>query len=127
MNIVVQCPNPWKDFTAHFTKNKKVKRCKIGNWNFSPFAIGMDVVFEVDGQTKQKTLSPITLAAYNVMWSLNTVVSDDEDNDNIDVPLGNLPKIKLSMTDTFFLKDQDQRQALMWTIEQANGFLDITI
>ncbi len=72
----------WTDYYAHLSRpNRKIKRCKILGFDRKGENLAcVNVRYSENGKSKQKLVSPISLAAIQLLWSDGLAVSDNEED-----------------------------------------------
>ena len=134
MTEVWQLPHPelqhnWKNKVGHIMRKKgHVVRCQIERLQIHEGETSVVVAFNENGKGKKKAVCPLMLAATNVLWRAQRVVSSDEEDDpNLAHPIPppdfDVPLPALVCTNPYILNTAQQRK-LKWKLAQVNNMLD---
>ncbi len=118
----MELKHTWEGLLAHLGRpGQKTKRCKIGKLCITEKG-WVRVEFEEDGKTMRKPISPIFLAALNILWLDSSICSDDEeDNSRYGPPVKRLPTWEIP--DLGLLPDSEHKVHLQQELALTNIIL----
>jgi hypothetical protein len=113
----------WRDRIAHVIRSKgQVTRVKIGDILVTPHRILLNVSWTEKNTMRRKSVSPICILSNQILWLNQTIISDDEDEDEDDnlPPLENfLPQLQIDKQTLSRLTITEQR-AVISLLKETN-------
>lgn len=118
---IIRCS--WTDYVAHIPRNdRKIKRCKIVGFDHQSLHFAcLRVKYCENNKCKQKLVSPISIAAIQLLWWASLAASEDDEKEDSTTVTTFLPPLE---TSDLQLVSSSIREQFAFCLYQTNLLLN---